>query len=60
MLSAPTASNGKTAVLAKEGTDEDFYTLFQRINANALSEKDMARLIVAMKEVTSFNSFPYF
>ena len=59
LLSAPNASNGK-ALLAKEGTDEDFYKLFQRINANALSEKDMARLIVAMKEVTSSDYFIQF
>ena len=56
LLSAPNASNGK-AVLAKEGTDEDFYTLFQRVNAKTLSEKDMAKLIVAMKEVTSSDDF---
>jgi hypothetical protein len=59
LLSAPNASNSKAA-LAKEGTDEDFYTLFQRVNANTLSEKDMAKLIVAMKEVTSSDDFSDF
>jgi hypothetical protein len=51
LISAPNASKNK------EGTDEDFYTLFQRVNAKILSEKDMAKLIVAMKEVTSSDDF---
>ena len=35
-----------------ECAEEDFYTMLERINANALSEKDMKRFIAAMKEVS--------
>ena len=35
-----------------EKSEEDFYSMFERINANALSEKDMKRFIAAMKEVS--------
>ena len=35
-----------------ECLEEDFYSMFERINANVLSDKDMKRCIAAMKEVS--------
>lgn len=49
LLSGPTTSTIKSASTANG--EEDFYTMFQRINANALSEADMIKLIAAMKQV---------
>lgn len=49
LLSGPTTSTIKSA--ATTNGEEDFYTMFQRINANALSEADMIKLIAAMKQV---------
>ena len=35
-----------------ECLEEDFYSMFERINSNVLSDKDMKRCIAAMKEVS--------
>ena len=50
LVTSSVASNKPVNV---ECLEEDFYSMFERINANALSEKDMKRFIAAMKEVSA-------
>lgn len=49
LLPAPSAGSTKPIVVGND--DEDFYSMFERINKNILSEKDMKNFIIAMKEV---------
>ena len=50
LLAAPNVQSSKPTNVATN--QEDFYAMFERISANALSEKDMKRFIAAMKEVS--------